>query len=94
MMRISIASLAVISSVGFTSAFLYDNKCGKAAFEFDGIFGRVQCNYNEMASKRYSYSYGVHKLWAYTDDLPHSKNAGGKNPRTEITLKDKHSYTN
>lgn len=42
--------------------------------------------------KHASLENGVLKLTAYTDDLPHSTKAGGKDPRTEVTLKDSYSF--
>ena len=95
MMKISLAVLAAVSFIGMTEAYKFRNdKCGDAEVWFDGYYGRVQCNYKHQASEHYKYSNGVHTTWAYTNDLAHSEKANGKNPRTEITLSDKHSYSN
>jgi hypothetical protein len=90
-----LTALAVVSFVGLTEAFKFrDDKCGDAEVWFDGYYGRVQCNYKDYASGHYRYEDGHHAIWAFTDDLPHMIGAGGEHSRTEITLRDMHSYTN
>ena len=95
MIKVSLAVISAVSFIGLTEAFRFrDDKCGDAEVWFDGYYGRVQCDYNDYASGHYRYEDGHHAIWAFTDDEPHMNGAKGKNPRTEITLRDKHSYSN
>jgi hypothetical protein len=89
----SFAFLAVAATV--QTAFVFtDGDCGSAVAKFGTLQGRVQCNYKHQASKHYSLSAaGVHTMTAFENDWPHSADANGKNPRTEITLRDDFSYT-
>ncbi len=70
-----------------------DAMCGDAIIKANGLTGRVQCNYKLKASKRFSFDGNVQKLTAFTDDDAHSPNAGGKDPRTEVTFRDSYGYT-
>ena len=93
MFKVSCAIIAVVSFVGLAKATFRDDACGKAEVWFSGLYGRVQCDYTDRASQHYREENGVQYLWAYTNDQPHSANANGRNPRTEITLSDRHAYT-
>ncbi len=68
MIKITLASLAVFSCIGLSQAGFKDGPCGKAEVTFDGLYGRVQCDYKLKASQRYKLEDGVHKLWAYYSD--------------------------
>ncbi len=92
MIKVSIASLAVFACIGLSQAGLQDGLCGDAIVTWGGYTGVVQCNHDHIASQHYMFQGGVHKLWAYTNDLPHSTTANGKNPRTEINLRQHYSY--
>ena len=46
----------------------------------------IQKPYDLPESARYSFVNGVHKLWVYSTDKPHSINSK-TNPRTEIGIK-------
>ena len=94
MIKVSIAALAALASVGTVSADFRDASCGSATVTFNGYQGRIQCDYTDRASEHYMLSAGVHNIWAYTDDGPHSPNAHGRNPRTEVTMEGRTPYTN
>ena len=52
--------------------------------------GRVQCSKNDQAGpKHFKLEGGIHKLIVYSDDDEHMEDAGGADPRTEVTLKAK-----
>ena len=93
MIKVTIAVLSVLTFVGQSEARFRDDKCGKAEIWFDRYYGRIQCDYTDRASEHYKFENGVHYTWAYTNDERHSVGAKGVNPRTEITLGDKHAYT-
>ncbi|MED6218556.1 hypothetical protein PIB30_027769 [Stylosanthes scabra] len=46
----------------------------------------IQRPYDVPESSRYSFVNGVHKMWVYSDDKPHSINSR-TNPRTELAIK-------
>ncbi|XLT13677.1 hypothetical protein HN51_059367, partial [Arachis hypogaea] len=46
----------------------------------------IQRPYDVPESARYSFVNGVHKMWVYSSDKPHSKNSR-TNPRTELAIK-------
>ncbi|MED6108430.1 hypothetical protein PIB30_023838 [Stylosanthes scabra] len=46
----------------------------------------IQRPYDVPESARYSFVNGVHKMWVYSDDKPHSINSR-TNPRTELAIK-------
>ena len=85
MFKVSIA-LVACALVGFAQAGLRDDNCGRGDITFDGIYGRIQCNYKDRVSQHYKYESGVHSFWAYTDDEPHFIRAYGRNPRTEMSF--------
>ena len=85
MLRLSFA-MAVLALAGLAEARFRDDKCGKAEVWFGNIHGRIQCNYKDRASKHFKESNGVLTTWAYKNDLPHNPRAGGRHPRTEVTL--------
>jgi len=94
MFKVSLTTVAVLAFATISQAQTFrDDKCGDAEIWFGGIYGRVQCNYNDRASAHFKFSGGEQHLWAFTNDLPHSKSANGPNPRTEVTLKNRHAYT-
>jgi hypothetical protein len=86
--------IAIFSSMLALSMGQFTNgKCGKASIVFSGLSARVQCNYNHTAyPEHFAYEDGIIKLTAYTDDLAHSINAGGVDPRTELTFADAYSF--
>ncbi len=84
-----VGMLFSIASSQFTDAM-----CGAAIIKADGLTGRIQCNYKLKASKRFHFDGVIQKITAFTDDLPHMPNAGGPDPRTEVTLGDDYGYTN
>ena len=90
-MLIKIVTLS--SVLAFSMGQFINGKCGKASISFSGLSARVQCNYNHTAyPEHFSYENEVLKLTAYTDDLPHSINAGGLDPRTEMTFSDSYGF--
>ncbi len=94
MFKVSLTTAAVFAFAALSQAQTFrDDKCGDAEVWFGGIYGRVQCDYNDRASAHFKFNGGEQWLWAYTNDAPHSPNANGKNPRTEVTLSNKHMYT-
>ena len=66
-------TMAVDPTVGFTSLPLDQSN-------FD-----IQKPYNVPVNKRYSFINGVHKMWVYKSDKPHSPDSH-TNPRTEIRI--------
>ncbi|KAI4374178.1 hypothetical protein MLD38_012202 [Melastoma candidum] len=46
----------------------------------------IQRPYDLALAKRYSFKDGVHKLWVYSNDLPHSLDSHTR-PRTEIRIR-------
>ncbi|WOG96116.1 hypothetical protein DCAR_0415447 [Daucus carota subsp. sativus] len=66
-------TMAVDPTVGFTSLPLDQSN-------FD-----IQRPYDVPVNKRYSFINGVHKMWVYKSDKPHSPDSH-TNPRTEIRI--------
>lgn len=66
-------TVAVDPTEGFTSLPLDQSN-------FD-----IQRPYNVPVDQRYSFVDGVHKMWVYKTDKPHSPNSH-TNPRTEIRI--------
>ncbi len=94
MLKIGVFSLTMVGMLlNLSNCQFTDAMCGDAIIKANGLTGRVQCNYKLKASKRFSFDGTVQKLTAFTDDLAHSKNAGGKDPRTEVTFRDSYGYT-
>nr|AAG01372.1 21 kDa extracellular calmodulin-binding protein [Angelica dahurica] len=67
-------TMAVDPTVGFTSLPLDQSNLD------------IQRPYNVPVSKRYSFVNGVHKMWVYKTDKPHSPDSH-TNPRTEIRIR-------
>jgi hypothetical protein len=94
MFKVSLTTLAVFAFAAVSQAASFrDDFCGNAEIWFGGIYGRVQCNHKDHASAHFKFVGGEQHIWAYTNDLPHDQDANGRNPRTEVTLKNRHAYT-
>ncbi|KAI9108680.1 hypothetical protein K1719_020327 [Acacia pycnantha] len=78
-LQVSVWCEAVDPTQGFTPVPLHDSN-----FE-------VQRPYNVPVNQRYSFANGVHKLWVYSTDKPHSPDSHTL-PRTEIRIIG-HDYT-
>lgn len=59
---------------------------------FNTSFYHIQKPYDLPVNQRYSFIYGVHKLWVYSTDKPLSRNSPTK-PRTEIIVDVSHSHS-
>ena len=80
-----VLSLCTVANAQFTNG-----KCGKATIKVGSILGEVQCSKNDNAGpKHFQLAGDIQKLIVYSDDDEHMDNAGGPDPRTEVSLKAK-----
>lgn len=62
-----------------------DPTAGFTSLPLDESNFDIQRPYNVPVDQRYSYVNGVHKMWVYKTDKPHSPDSH-TNPRTEIRI--------
>lgn len=63
----------------------YDPTKGFISLPFNTSVYRIQKAYDKQENQRYSFKNGVHKLWVFANDKPHTTISHTK-PRTEIAI--------
>lgn len=71
----------------------YDPTKGFISLPFNTSVYRIQKPYNKQENQRYSFKNGVHKLWVFANDKPHTTSSHTK-PRTEIAIRVSVIFTN